>query len=150
MLAVRGRGDGGLLVLAWRNPGLFRPRRRFDADRQKTIFSTTNQTTDECVSWERSPQRPLTQPSRYFMESGDKIRFFLEEGAVAADGKLTVPIERAINKIGHGAFASGDRTNARRGAHPHTCRPLSHPQASTCSTRCRPCWQSGWRCLFPG
>lgn len=37
----------------------------------------------------------------YFLESGDKIRFFLEEEAVAADGALIRPIEQSINKIGH-------------------------------------------------
>ena len=37
----------------------------------------------------------------YFLESGDKIRFFLEEEAVAPDGALVRPIEQSINKIGH-------------------------------------------------
>ncbi|KAG5356361.1 Phytanoyl-CoA dioxygenase domain-containing protein 1-like protein [Yarrowia sp. B02] len=36
----------------------------------------------------------------YFLESSDKVRFFFEEGAVK-DGKLTVPKEKAVNKIGH-------------------------------------------------
>ncbi|KAJ6586889.1 phytanoyl-CoA dioxygenase [Mycena vulgaris] len=36
----------------------------------------------------------------YFLESGDKIRYFLEEDAVA-DGKLTRPKDKAVNKIGH-------------------------------------------------
>ncbi len=37
----------------------------------------------------------------YFLDSGDKVRFFLEEEAVGADGALRVPKSRAINKIGH-------------------------------------------------
>src|SRR3954466_7308545 len=37
----------------------------------------------------------------YFLGSGDKIRFFLEEEAVAPGGALRRPIEQSINKIGH-------------------------------------------------
>jgi phytanoyl-CoA hydroxylase len=37
----------------------------------------------------------------YFRESGDKVRFFVEEGAVAADGALDRPKALAVNKIGH-------------------------------------------------
>jgi phytanoyl-CoA hydroxylase len=37
----------------------------------------------------------------YFLESGDKIRFFFEENAFLPDGTLRQSKERSINKIGH-------------------------------------------------
>ena len=37
----------------------------------------------------------------YFLQSGDKIRFFFEEGAFDNNGILTNSIELLINKIGH-------------------------------------------------
>ena len=41
----------------------------------------------------------------YFLTSGDKIRFFLEQDALDQDGRLTRPKEKAVNKIGHGQSA---------------------------------------------
>ena len=38
----------------------------------------------------------------YFLNSGDKIRYFLEVDAVDKEGKLTRDKSKAVNKIGHG------------------------------------------------
>ncbi|XP_064100496.1 phytanoyl-CoA dioxygenase domain-containing protein 1-like [Macrobrachium nipponense] len=39
--------------------------------------------------------------SRYFLDSGDKVRFFFESEALDADGKLKVEKHFSLNKIGH-------------------------------------------------
>lgn len=58
----------------------------FDPQGVVSIFSTHEQTRTS---------------DEYFLESGDKIRFFFEENAFAPDGTLRHDKERSINKIGH-------------------------------------------------
>jgi phytanoyl-CoA hydroxylase len=58
----------------------------FDIEAHRTVFSTKS---------------VAHATALYFQESGDAIRFFLEEEAVDAAGNLTRPKELAINKIGH-------------------------------------------------
>jgi len=59
---------------------------QFEPDAVKTIFSAKNQTHAK---------------NQYFLESGDKIHFFFEEGAFTENGELNTDKALAINKIGH-------------------------------------------------
>lgn len=58
----------------------------FDPSEIKTVFSTTDQRHAKHL---------------YFLESGDKIRFFFEDGAIDERGELKYEKSRCINKIGH-------------------------------------------------
>ena len=58
----------------------------FDPAEVQSVFSTTRQTQLD---------------DRYFIESGDKIRFFLEDDAFDAQGKLRQSKEDSLNKMGH-------------------------------------------------
>ena len=60
--------------------------RDFDPGEVVSIFSTRAQTRTS---------------DDYFLNSGDKIRFFFEENAFLADGSLRQSKEESINKIGH-------------------------------------------------
>ena len=59
---------------------------RFDPASVQSVFSTTD---------------PTQLADRYFLESGDKIRFFFEADAFAADGSLGAEKLDCLNKIGH-------------------------------------------------
>ena len=48
-----------------------------------------------------STTAPRHAADRYFRESGDRIRVFLEDGAVDPDGSLVRPRHEAVNKLGH-------------------------------------------------
>ncbi|KRT86074.1 hypothetical protein AMK59_512, partial [Oryctes borbonicus] len=54
----------------------------------RAIFSTTN------------PQATQNK-DKYFLDSGDKISYFFESGAIGPDGDLLVEPQLALNKIGH-------------------------------------------------
>ncbi|NCF25151.1 MAG: phytanoyl-CoA dioxygenase family protein, partial [Gammaproteobacteria bacterium] len=58
----------------------------FDPQTVRHVFSTTKQTQLD---------------DRYFYESGDKIRFFLEDDAFDDSGRLKQAKEHCLNKMGH-------------------------------------------------
>jgi len=58
----------------------------FDPNDVRSVFSSKKQT---------------QQDDRYFIESGDKIRFFLEDDAFDNSGILRQSKENSLNKIGH-------------------------------------------------
>ncbi len=58
----------------------------FDPSEVATVFSTTAHTHAQ---------------DDYFLSSGDKIRYFFEDGALDPDGNLLVDRSVAINKVGH-------------------------------------------------
>lgn len=57
---------------------------------QRVIFTASNE-----------DDKKLQSRDRYFLESGDKIRYFFESGALGTDGKLLVEPHLALNKVGH-------------------------------------------------
>jgi phytanoyl-CoA hydroxylase len=58
----------------------------FDPQIVQSVFSTTEQT---------------QLNDSYFIDSGDKVRFFLEKGAFDEEGNLKQSKEDSLNKIGH-------------------------------------------------
>ena len=57
-----------------------------DSDGAPVVFSTTD---------------PSHSSARWFLGSGDTVRWFFEDGALDASGRLTTELPLALNKIGH-------------------------------------------------
>nr|CAI5856250.1 unnamed protein product [Callosobruchus analis] len=57
-------------------------------DSQRTVFSTIDSESQQ-------------NKDRYFLDSGDKISYFYEPGAVGPNGELLVEPHLSLNKIGH-------------------------------------------------
>ena len=75
---------------------------RQDLDRLKAQAEALVEAWDPGPSWTIfSTTAPEHARDTYFRESGDKIRFFLEDGAVDDDGALNRPKALAVNKMGH-------------------------------------------------
>ncbi len=86
--------DGCLVVEDFFDPA--------DLDRLKTQAEALVEAWDPGPSWTVfSTTAPEHARDAYFRESGDKIRFFLEDGAVDENGALNRPKALAVNKMGH-------------------------------------------------
>ncbi|XP_032089189.1 phytanoyl-CoA dioxygenase domain-containing protein 1 [Thamnophis elegans] len=56
-------------------------------------------------STQQQEQLQAQGSAEYFLNSGDKIRFFFEKGVFDQKGDFLVPKEKSINKIGHALHA---------------------------------------------
>ena len=74
-----------------------------DALREKAhlIVSEADFSQHPTVTFTTMDQNAQQCRSQYFITSGDKIRFFFEEGAMGEDGRLKLDPTLALNKMGH-------------------------------------------------
>ena len=85
----------GFLVL----PG-FKPPEAIAALRERALAIVTERAAlDSAAVFSSRERARLAQQA--LLDSADQVRCFMEEDAVDAQGKLTVPLDRAVNKIGH-------------------------------------------------
>ncbi len=74
-------------------------------DEIDALLTETSHLVEKCDSTEEATAFHTATAGRsrnkYFLESSDKISYFFETAALDDEGKLCVPLNRALNKIGH-------------------------------------------------
>ncbi|KAF6006480.1 hypothetical protein HII12_005012 [Brettanomyces bruxellensis] len=66
--------------------------------------------------------------NKYFLESSDKIHYFFEPDAFDSKGMLTKPVDKSINKIGHGLHILDKNFKSS----PHTDSEFLYTNPVTC------------------
>ena len=74
-------------------------------ERALQIISEADFSQHPTVTFQTKDQNAKHASTDYFLTSSDKVRFFFEEGALDENGKLNVPAQVAVNKIGHALHA---------------------------------------------
>ena len=93
------------MISFWNEEGFFVIEQFYDSSECDNLRNRTKELIND---FEHSSARSIFDTNNqkhaeddYFLESGDKIRFFFEKNAFDKNGKLNNSIDLVINKIGH-------------------------------------------------
>lgn len=79
-------------------------------EKMAAVISEEDFSQHPVITFSTEDQKQKQIQEEYFLTSGDKVRYFFEEGAVDKESKkVSVPIPQAINKIGHALHVHVDQ-----------------------------------------